>query len=247
MDLRIGCSGFFYKEWKEVFYPKGVAQKDWFSFYSQHFNTIEINSTFYKMPTAKSFEKWYSDSPADFLFTIKAPRLITHYQQLKNCNTLLSDFYLAIGNGLMEKLACVLFQFPPRFDFTEERLDLLVNLLDPAFNNVVEFRHPSWWNERVYSKLAAYRIIFSGQSFPSALPDDLIVNNSIVYYRFHGKPVLYKSAYDVTTIVNFATQIPSDAQTVFVYFNNTWGTGALTNAKQLLAMGRGHGREAFSV
>src|ERR1044072_2209184 len=109
MDLRIGCSGFFYREWKEVFYPKGLAQKDWFSFYCRHFNTIEINSTFYKMPTTKSFEKWHNDSPADFLFTIKAPRLITHYQQLKNSDSLLTDFYLAISKGLMEKLACVLF------------------------------------------------------------------------------------------------------------------------------------------
>lgn len=233
MKWYIGCSGFYYKEWKEVFYPKGLAQKDWFKFYCQHFNTIEINSTFYKMPTQKSFEKWYNESHADFLFTIKAPRLITHYKQLKDCKELLNEFYLAVNEGLKEKLACVLFQFPPKYDFTEQRLQLLINLLNPTLKNVVEFRHASWWDEKIYSKLAAHNIVFCGQSYPSALSDKVIKNSQTVYYRFHGKPVLYKSEYPFAVIENFAQQIPKETDKAFIYFNNTWGIGALTNAKQL--------------
>jgi uncharacterized protein YecE (DUF72 family) len=234
MNWKIGCSGFYYKEWKEVFYPKGLAQKDWFIYYCQHFNTIEINSTFYKMPTQKSFEKWYNDSPADFLFTIKAPRLITHYKQLKDCKELLTDYYTAINQGLKEKLGCVLFQFPPKFNFKEERLELLINLLDPSFTNVVEFRHATWWDEKIYTQLAANNIIFCGQSYPADLPDTVIQNNPIIYYRFHGKPVLYKSEYPIEEINSMAKQVPTNAKQVFVYFNNTWGTGALTNSKQLV-------------
>ncbi|MFA6276127.1 MAG: DUF72 domain-containing protein [Pedobacter sp.] len=233
MNWRIGCSGFYYREWKEVFYPKGLEQKDWFKFYCQHFNTIEINSTFYKMPTQKSFEKWYTESPADFVFTIKAPRLITHYKQLKECTALLADFYLAVVNGLTDKLACVLFQFPPKFDYTAERLQLLIDLLDPTLKNVVEFRHTSWWDEEIYSKLAEHNIIFCGQSYPSALSDKVVKNNARVYYRFHGKPVLYKSAYAEEVMKDLVAQVPRGTEEAFIYFNNTWGTGALTNARQL--------------
>lgn len=233
MDWRIGCSGFYYREWKDVFYPKGLAQKNWFSFYCQHFNTIEINSTFYKMPTQKSFAKWYAESTPDFRFAIKAPRLITHYKQLKECKSLLNDFYLAISEGLKEKLGAVLFQFPPKFDFSEQRLELLLELLDPAFANVVEFRHRSWWQTAVFEQLAIKNIIFSGQSYPSDLPDQVIQNNPIVYYRFHGKPVLYKSTYPIADIKKLAEQVVPTAERAFIYFNNTWGTGALNNAKQL--------------
>ena len=233
MKWFIGCSGFYYKEWKDFFYPKGLAQKNWFEFYCQHFNTIEINATFYKMPTQKSFEKWYNDSPKNFLFTVKAPRLITHYKQLKDCETLLNDFYLAIENGLKEKLACVLFQFPPKFSFSQERLNKITTALNLNYNNVVEFRHASWWNEEVYNLLAQKNIIFCGQSYPSALPNQLIKNNEIVYYRFHGKPVLYKSEYLENEILDFTAQMPANTKKCFVYFNNTWGIGALTNAKQL--------------
>lgn len=236
MKWRIGCSGFYYREWKEIFYPKGIPQKDWFKYYCQHFNTIEINSSFYKMPTAKAFEKWYDDSPNDFVFTIKAPRLVTHYKQLNDCSGLMTDFYETVGKALKEKLGCVLFQFPPKFSFSEERLEKIINLLDPTFTNVVEFRHESWWDERILAALRQNKIIFCGQSYPSTLPDQVMMNNPIVYYRFHGKPVLYKSEYPLATIEQFANSIPSEAEEIYVYFNNTWGTRALKNARQLQAL-----------
>jgi len=233
MQWRIGCSGFYYREWKEVFYPKGLPQKNWFKYYCEHFNTIEINSTFYKMPTQKSFDKWFNESPEDFLFTIKAPRLISHYRQFKECEQLLTDFYFAIKEGLKHKLGCVLFQFPPKFDYSEHRLNLLLNNLKPEFNNILEFRNTSWLQISILEKFGAKGITVCGQSYPAALPDEVIVNTETVYYRFHGKPVLYKSEYDIETIKHFAAQIPKVAKVVFVYFNNTWGVGALHNSKQL--------------
>lgn len=238
MKWRIGCSGFYYKEWKNFFYPKGLAQKDWFKFYAEHFNTIEINASFYKTPTEKSLEKWYSDSPTNFIFTMKAPRLITHYKQLKDCKSDTADFYHLLNNGLKEKLACVLFQFPPSFNYTKEKLELLLQTLDPNFKNVVEFRHASWWNEDVFIQLKAHHIIFASQSYPKGLPEEVVVTNPSIYYRFHGKPVLYKSTYEFSAIKHFFEQIPETADEVFVYFNNTWGFGAIENAKQLQALVR---------
>jgi len=233
MKWRIGCSGFYYRDWKEVFYPKGLAQKNWFKYYCEHFNTIEINSTFYRMPTQQSFEKWYSESPGDFVFTIKAPRLITHYKQLNDSKLLINDFYEAVQSGLNEKIGCILFQFPPKFEYTAERLARLTENLNPDFKNVVEFRHVSWFNDEIYQKFAGSGIIFSGQSYPSSLPDEAIQNTETVYYRFHGKPILYKSEYDKELIEAFPEQISTVVKEIFVYFNNTWGTAALHNAKQL--------------
>lgn len=237
MNWQIGCSGFYYKEWKDFFYPKGLAQKDWFKFYCEHFNTIEINSSFYKMPTVKSLSKWYNESTNGFSFTMKAPRLITHYKKLKDCSTDLAEFSQITNEGLQEKLACVLFQFPPSFSFTDERLDRLIELLaNLPSKKVVEFRHSSWWHEDIYRKLGSFQIIFAGQSYPSNLPEAIIKTDSTVYYRFHGKPVLYKSQYELPVIANFATHIPPDTNEVFVYFNNTWGSSAINNALQLKSL-----------
>jgi len=240
MNWQIGCSGFYYKEWKEFFYPTGLAQKDWFKFYCEHFNTIEINSSFYKMPTEKSLAKWHHDSPTDFSFTMKAPRLITHYKKLKDCTNDLEEFLQIVNAGLQEKLACILFQFPPSFSFTEDRLAQLVELLHTTSQNIVEFRHLSWWNEMVFDRLTANGIIFAGQSYPSSLPADVINTANTIYYRFHGKPVLYKSEYELSVIENFLKEIPADTEQAFIYFNNTWGTGAITNAKQLINLIKSH-------
>jgi uncharacterized protein YecE (DUF72 family) len=235
-DWRIGCSGFYYKEWKEIFYPLGLPQKKWFEYYCQHFNTIEINSSFYRQPSPKSFSTWYDTSPDDFLFTIKAPRTITHYSRFNAAEELTSDFYDVISNGLKEKLGCVLFQMPPSFSYTEERLALLLKNLRPGFNNVVEARHLSWWNKEVIDAFTAHRITFSGISYPSALPDEVVQNNEPVYYRFHGRPVLYKSLYTQQEMEEFAAAIRPGTQQVYVYFNNTWGTSALINSRQLISL-----------
>src|SRR5215203_3701482 len=102
MQYYIGCSGFYNKDWKEVFYPKGLAQSKWFEFYCNHFNTLELNTTFYRFPRAELLNKWYLKSPADFKFSVKVPRLISHYKQLKEAKSLLEDFYAAIQEGLKE-------------------------------------------------------------------------------------------------------------------------------------------------
>jgi len=236
MEWRIGCSGFYYKEWKDIFYPAGLPQKRWFEYYCQHFNTIEINSSFYRQPSPKSFSTWYDTSPPDFLFTIKAPRTITHYNKFKDAEDLIKDFYSVVEDGLREKLGCVLFQLPPSFSYTEDRLELILSNLQKGFNNVVEARHISWWDESVLAQFKEHKVVFSGISYPSALPDDVIQDTELIYYRFHGKPVLYKSEYAESELVSFIKHIDPRKHQVFVYFNNTWGHAALINARQLIAL-----------
>jgi uncharacterized protein YecE (DUF72 family) len=229
----IGCSGFHYKEWKELFYPEKLPQSKWFEFYCEHFNTLEINSTFYKFPTEKSLVKWYNTSPEDFKFSVKAPRLITHYKKFSGCEILLQDFYTSISKGLQDKLGCVLFQLPPQLVYTPEMLDLIMSSVDASFKNVFEFRHLSWWNENVFTQFKKRKLIFCSISFPK-LPDEVKATASNIYYRFHGVPVLYKSTYSEKFVENIYQEIKIQAPKVaWVYFNNTWGNAAIINSKYL--------------
>lgn len=231
----IGCSGFYYPEWKDKFYPQKLPKNKWFEYYAQQFNTLELNNTFYRFPELKSLKSWYDRSPSDFIFSVKTPRSITHYNKFSDSQELLSKFYNVIKEGLQEKLGCVLFQLPPNFHFDDEKLDLITSSLNPEFKNVIEFRHAGWWNDEVYKKLSKHEITFSGIDHP-ALPNDVIKNTSVLYYRFHGSPQLYKSEYSEAALKEFADQILNSKQTkeVFVYFNNTMNLAAIKNVRQLI-------------
>jgi uncharacterized protein YecE (DUF72 family) len=151
---------------------------------------------------------------------------------------LLIDFYQTIQKGLQEKLACVLFQLPAQLTYSEELLKRIVHQLDPAFTNVVEFRHSSWWQAGVYEVLSKHHISFCSISHPQ-LPNEVISNTDVTYYRFHGVPQLYYSAYDHSFLQQVITAIKDAKQTkmAFVYFNNTAQTAAIQNAqfvKQLI-------------
>jgi len=227
----IGCSGFHYRDWKEVFYPLDIPQRKWFEYYSSRFDTLELNVTFYRFPQLKFLQNWYDSSPDHFSFAVKVPRLITHFKQLNDCERLLDDFYNSVSQGLKDKLGAVLFQLAPKWHYTEERLEVVVNNMRKEFTNVVEFRHESWWNKKVYRRLKKEGIIFCGISHPS-LPDEAIVTNKTAYYRFHGVPQLYYTAYKKVMLKKIADALAADrnVKNVFIYFNNTATIGAIENA-----------------
>ncbi|HEX8313566.1 MAG TPA: DUF72 domain-containing protein [Flavisolibacter sp.] len=231
----IGCSGFSYKEWKEEFYPKGLAQSKWFSYYTEHFNTLELNVTFYRFPTLKSLQSWYDKAPDGFSFSAKVPRPITHYKKFVGTEGMMNDFYGTLREGLKEKLSCVLFQLPPSFTYSSERLESVIQHTDKSFQNVIEFRHESWWREDVRQILSKHQISFCGVSFPKISFDEAVVNIPVCYYRFHGVPVLFYSEYDEAFIENIYRQILTSENTeeAFIYFNNTASLAALHNAKYL--------------
>jgi uncharacterized protein YecE (DUF72 family) len=236
-DIRwhIGCSGFYYKEWREIFYPKGLAQKNWFAYYCEHFNTLELNVTFYRFPELSFLQNWYQKSPPGFTFAVKAPRLITHQKVFNETAEMLRGFYDTIREGLQEKLGCVLFQFFSNVQYSEPFLMKVISQLDPSFVNVLEFRHASWWNPYVYDILTKHGIIFSGISHPT-LPNDVVINNDIVYYRFHGVPQLYYSPYSPEFLNHVMTSVklnPS-VRRAYLYFNNTAQGSAIMNAQYLL-------------
>lgn len=237
MKYWIGCSGFHYEEWKESFYPKGLAKSKWFEYYNNVFNTVELNVTFYRTMKQSFFDNLYNRSNPDFKFSVKASKIITHYKKFNEVSQNLTDFYSTVQQGLKEKLGCILFQLPPNYTYKKESLEKIIHQLDPGFKNVVEFRHETWWKKNVQNTLGKKQITCCTVSYPG-LPEGLIVNNDVIYIRLHGVPVLYRSAYSKTYLQKLAKAIESSKKIkeVFLYFDNTAGGEAIKNAAEIKAM-----------
>jgi len=236
-NVHIGCSAFNNGYWKPLFYPEGLPRNKWFEFYCEHFNTYEINATFYTFPTLKSLESWYNKTPPNFTFAVKAHKTITHFKRFNNCAEEVAAFYEIASAGLKEKLGCILFQLPPSFNYSPEKLELIISHLNPDFNNVIEFRHASWWREEVYEALSIHNITFCSVSYPN-LPETVEVTSSIGYVRLHGVPKLFYSEYSDDNLKQWQNEIlQSKWEKAFVYFNNTANTAGIINAlymKQLI-------------
>lgn len=230
----IGCSGFYYKSWRDGFYPPKLPQRKWFEYYCEHFNTVELNVTFYRFPKIEALRGWYERSPENFRFTVKAPRLITHYKRFNNAERETSDFYQLVAEGLGNKLGTVLFQLHPAMVYSPENLEKILATLDNAFHNVLEFRHESWWNDHVLRELRRNKVTFCSISYPD-LPDKVLNTNQIVYYRFHGVPRLYLSSYSDQFLNRVADDIHHlpNVTDVYTYFNNDIEVAAVYNARSL--------------
>lgn len=228
----IGCSGFYYKNWRESFYPKDLPQRKWFEFYCQTFNSVELNVTFYRFPRVNDLKNWYKRSPDDFRFTVKVHRLITHYKRFNNITRELQDFYDTVNKGLKDKVGSILFQLHPEIEFSEPKLEQILKGLDKSFVNVIEFRHQSWWRPDVVLALRHANVTFCSISYPN-LPDQVYKTSSAMYYRFHGVPKLYLSSYGDKQLRSVIAEIKQKrgVQDVFIYFNNDIKVAAIKNAK----------------
>jgi uncharacterized protein YecE (DUF72 family) len=233
MDIRIGCSGYYYPYWKNRFYPKGLAPKNWLAYYSSVFNTVELNGTFYRLPKLMDLKRQSEATPNDFRFSVKAHRLITHLKRLNGVRQEIADFQDLILSGFGDKLACILYQLPPSFRFTDENLERVLSTIPKAKNNVVEFRHESWWCEAARIALANVNLTLCNVDFPG-LTVPTVHTSPLFYMRFHGNPELFKSTYQTSTLVDFQHSLPTNLDSCFVYFNNTYFEGGFTNALQLM-------------
>jgi uncharacterized protein YecE (DUF72 family) len=152
--ILVGTSGYSYPEWKGSFYPPNLAAAKMLPFYAQHFDTVEINATFYRMPTVKTVTAWASQVPPHFRFTLKASKRITHDKRLKDVGDSVRGF-LAAAAELGPQLATVLFQLPPNFKQDLAVFDAFLETLPPGLCAAFEFRNQSWWNDEVYARLRA--------------------------------------------------------------------------------------------
>ena len=154
-NVWMGTSGFAYKEWKPLFYPKEVPQRLFLEYYASQFRAVEIDYTFYRMPTAKTLDNWKALTPDGFRFALKASRKITHWERLRVPSEAL-DYLLDILPHLEDRLGIVLYQLPPNFKLDLERLELFLAGLRKEIPSAFEFRHESWFTEDVYALLEKY-------------------------------------------------------------------------------------------
>lgn len=231
--LNIGCSGWFYWDWKGTFYPQQMSTNQWFSHYAETFDTVELNAPFYAWPTVANVKSWVKQAAdSDFVYTVKACELITHIKRFEDTASLVEDFGY-VADLLGPRMGCLLFQLPPNYDYSRERLDTILGQLQPHRRNVVEFRHGSWWNDDVYAAFREAGVIFCACSAPG-LPDDLIRTHDEIYVRLHGPEKWYRYDYSDAELGEWAEKIrDSGAKRVWVYFNNDYGANAVRNGLKL--------------
>ncbi|HZY68202.1 MAG TPA: DUF72 domain-containing protein [Devosia sp.] len=231
--LNIGCSGWFYWHLKGVFYPTQMPTKEWFAYYADHFGTVELNAPFYSWPTLAGVQAWLAQAEGrEMIYTVKVSELITHIRKFEGTETLVRDFGY-IADLLGPRMGCFLFHLPPSFSYSAERLHTILAQLDPTRRNVVEFRHPSWWNDDVYAAFEAAGAIFCSCSGPR-LPDPVVKTADDIYVRFHGVERWYRHDYSVDELTDWARRIREvNAKRVWVYFNNDHDAYAIKNAALL--------------
>jgi uncharacterized protein YecE (DUF72 family) len=232
--IYIGTSGWHYQHWKGPFYPENLPDKRLLEYYLEHFQTAEINNTFYQLPEKKTFAQWRESVPEGFLFAVKASRYITHMKKLKDPQEPLANFMGRVA-GLGEKLGPILFQLPPKWHFNLERLKGFLKALPGDHRYAFEFRDPSWFNELTNQALAERGAAFCIYDFEQR-QSPRSVTADFVYVRLHGPDGAYQGSYDDRTLSDWAGAFSSWAdqgKEVFCYFDNDEKGYAAQNALKL--------------
>jgi uncharacterized protein YecE (DUF72 family) len=232
--FNVGCSGWFYWHWRGEFYAADLPTSHWFNHYTDHFRTVELNAPFYSWPTVGTVRGWMRQAEGRrFVYTVKVSELITHVKRFIGTKTLIRDFG-HIADLLGHRMGCFLFQLPPSFQYTGARLSRILSQLDPTRRNVVEFRHRSWWNDKVFAAFSEHNIMFCSCSAPG-LPDELVKTSDEIYVRFHGINRWYRHNYSDIEIARWAKRISSSrVNRLWAYFNNDRDGHAILNARTLL-------------
>lgn len=227
----IGTSGWVYSHWRGLFYPEGLAQGKWLEFYSQHFSTVELNNTFYQLPSEKAFTTWRQSPPPGFVYAVKVSRLITHLKKLRNVEGALGNF-LSRARLLEEKLGPLLYQLPPNMPRNEQVLEGFLSLLPQGLHHVFEFRSESWLDESVFDLLRRYNVGFCMFDMPD-LTTPLVATADFAYIRFHGSVGMYESCYSDEELEEWAkkiSQLGQNLKAIYIYFNNDSQAFAVRNA-----------------
>lgn len=229
----VGTSGWIYKGWAGTFYPPEVKAPAHLEYYAQRFNTVEINATFYRLPSESMVKGWYARSPDNYLFAVKGSRFITHMKKLNVDKTSIRKFFDRAAL-LEEKCGPILWQLPPNLGFNGERLDSFLKIVPRRYAHAVEFRHSSWYDHEetfeILRKHGAGHVSVSSLGMPM----NLNVTADFVYIRFHG--LEHGAAHDYTRKemqpwADHCRRCIDNGIAVYAYFNNDWNTRAPGNAE----------------
>ncbi len=234
-DIRIGISGWRYAGWRGKFYPKDLPQRRELEFAASKFNSVEINGSFYSLQLPSSYQRWYSETPDDFVFAVKGARFITHMKRLRDVETPLANFFASGVLALREKLGPILWQLPPSFRFDSERLRNFFELLPPdtkqasnlagrhnnklkarAYRKIdisrplryaLEVRHPSFMVPGFFELLRKYNVAFVIADTAKKWPYAENLTADFIYIRLHGAEQLYVSGYSDSSLEWWANRI----------------------------------------
>ena len=242
--LRVGCSGWQYKHWRGDFYPARLPASRWLEYYTSHFDTVEINNSFYRLPEAHTFDVWRERVPPGFLYAVKASRFITHMKKLKDAGPSIELLFDRVTR-LNGALGPVLYQLPPRWPLNLERFKMFLRTLPPDFEHVIEFRDPTWYVDTVFDALATHRVSLCLHDMEGAVTGRRLVGPS-VYMRFHG-PATYRGRYSsqrLAAAAAWCAERLSEGVPVYVYFNNDIGGHAPRDATRFRELMRVVARSA---
>ncbi len=237
-EIRIGTSGYHYKDWVGRYYPADVKAGEMLQHYLRDFDTVELNNTFYQLPNESTFDAWRRNTPRDFLYAVKGSRFITHMIKLKDPMRGLTNF-MPRAELLRGKLGPILWQLPPNWKVNVERLEEFLSMLPPEHRYTFELRNETWMTEEVYNVLRRYNAAFciyelAGYMSPIEITADW------TYIRLHGPTHFkYQGSYSDEQLADWADQIRKWSRTmkaIYVYFDNDDSAYAVYNAITLRKM-----------
>jgi uncharacterized protein YecE (DUF72 family) len=235
-STRIGCSGWNYDDWRGRLYPEGEPRRRWLEIYAEHFDTVEVNTTFYRLPRREAVAAWVSQTPDGFLFSVKASRYLTHIKRLTDVGEGVSRFYERIEPLLQaDRLGPVLWQLPANFHRDDARLEGWLAALPPG-RHTIEFRHPSWFVAPVLDTLRAAGVALTIGDHPERAFQTHEATADWRFIRFHYGARGRGGHYSATEIETWARRIAQwrRREGVYAYFNNDWNGFAPANARELL-------------
>jgi uncharacterized protein YecE (DUF72 family) len=238
-NIRVGCSGWVYKHWRGLLYPEGLPQRLWFQRYAEEFDTVEINASFYRVPKPETFDGWREKAPEGFRYAVKANRFLTHLKKLKACEDE-TDAFLALARKLGPALGPILYQLPPSLHKDLERLDVFLDRLPKDIEQVVEFRHRSWYDEEVLALLDGHSVGFVCHDL-KGLISPRWASGKTAYVRFHGSGGRYSGRYSDDALLGWGDWCVEQSQSgrsVWCYFNNDIHGHAIEDARTLKSMVR---------
>jgi uncharacterized protein YecE (DUF72 family) len=232
--IRIGCSGWIYPHWRERFYPKELRQKDWFRHYASAFGTVEINNSFYHLPSQRAVAFWEEQAPSGFVYAVKVNRFITHMKKLNEAEEPLRNFVARL-RGLGEHLGPLLYQLPPHWSSNPQRFREFLDLLPHDLLHVFEFRHQSWVNDEIFAALEQHGASLCVHDM-IGIEIPRVAMGPVAYVRFHGTLPRYAGGYSERTLRSWAHWLTEQARagrSTFAYFNNDVEAQAVFDAQKL--------------
>ena len=229
MEAWVGTSGWTYADWRGRVYPVGLPQREWLPWYAMRFSTVELNASFYRLPTPTMVERWRTVTPPGFRFAVKLSRYITHIRRLRDVGEELVRF-LEIARPLGDRFGPLLVQLPPTFPRDDAALDALLRIVPVEIHVAVEFRHPSWVEPGVVERVGEAGAAWVLADRPHARVP-LTVTTDWSYVRFH-QGAEGSSWYPRAKLVRWADRLAQlDLRTLYVYFNNDPEGAAFANAE----------------